>query len=644
METGPEVLNESRDPVRRASWEKSRHVLVAVIFAATVITAYSHTLKTPFVFDDLPNIVRNGYLRIQDLSWNSIAYVWQSPHPLKNRKLAYLSFAVSYVGGGYNPLGYHLFNMAIHVGCGLLAALFFSQTLRTGWLGTRYGPVRSWLAWGAAFFWALHPIQINAVTYIVQRMTSLSVFFALLSMVTWMAGRSCWERRLVTRALLYWSSGVLAWILGMQCKEHVGIVPLLILAHEYFLIRRGRLRLKWRWIFIGAILFAGLTFLYLGTSPWDNILNSYGHRKFDLIERLMTQSRVLWHYLSLLYVPLADRFVFLYDFPLSRGLLSPVTTLLGILSWMGVIAVTWICRKRWPLFCWMAAWFLIAHLIESTVIPLEIIFEHRMYLPSIGLSLGTLLLSYDFLCQRVNRPKIQATLLAMAILVLGSATYTRNLDYTDEITLYSKDVLKYPASRRVRLYLALALNSDGQYGRGGRLLKGLAREYPRDLLIQQNWLAFMANLSNDYHGIEPIYKHIVETIEQGYYERFRDGTALWNLACSYHKIGHYEKALFLVDFLLKDGPSNHLLFLKGRCYAALGQWSSAIQAFHQAYEINPRDPPTLYWYGKCLVRTGDHDRGCRMLDEAAHNPIDVDATHMSRQLYLKRCQETSGES
>ena len=622
-------------------WGRYRHILVSIVLATVLLTVYSHTLRSPFVFDDIPNIVENAYLSIQNLSWDTITYVWQAPHGCSNRKIPYLTFALNYLWGGWDPKGFHLFNIIIHIGCGLLAALFFSQTLKTGWLADRYGPVRPWLVWGAAFLWTLHPIQVSSVTYIVQRMNSMAVFFALLAMIAWLAGRRCWVQNHRTRAMVYWFSGLAAWVLGLHCKEHVAIVPGLILVHEFFLFRRGHFRLNWRWVLIGSVAATGIVLFYLGPEPWSIIARGYEHRDFSLIERLMTESRVLWHYLSLFYLPVADRFTLLYDFPISRGLFSPVTTILCILSWAGVLAAAWTCRRRWPVFTWMSSWFLISLLIESTLISLEIIFEHRMYLPSLCLALGTVLLSFDFLSQRVNRLKLQVAILVIVLLIVGGATYTRNLDFKDAVTLYRAELARNPNSKRIRLNLALELNYSGNFLEGGKLLENMAREYPTDILIHTNWHSFLVNVRKDSLAGESTYQHILQLLNEGYYEPSTDSLALWNSACFYKNIGNYERALFLIDYLLIDYDYNNVWFLKGRCHAKLDDWDSAVQAFHKAWEKDPRHPPTLYWYGKSLLQAGKRDKGCQILIQAAQNPINEEAALMSRKLLQNQCVKDS---
>ncbi|NJL59302.1 MAG: hypothetical protein HC887_06310 [Desulfobacteraceae bacterium] len=456
--------------------KKYCHIFFPFLIILTVVTVYRNTLQSPFVFDDYGNIVYNEYIRIEKISGESLSGVWNAPHLSQNRKISNLSFALNYVYGEYNVIGYHLVNIAIHICCGLLAAVFFSQTIRYSWLKTRYSSLSAWMA---ALIWAIHPIQINAVTYLVQRMTSLAAMFALLSMIAWMCGRQRWLDKSYGHAAGWWIFSIAAWILGLLSKEHVVVVPLLIAAHEILLLRQEPVRLKRTWIIIGGIVIAGTVVFCSESALWKEIAAGYERREFTMTERLMTQSRVLWHYVSLFYLPIAERFGILCEYPISRGLFTPISTIISIASWLTVLLSAWIFRGRYALPMWMVAWFFISHLIESTIIPLENIFEHRMYLPSLGLSFASVLMAEDIFSEYFQKPLLQQMLCVGILIVIGFATYTRNADFRDEVSLYRAELRKCPDSDRIRLNLSLALNRAGHFSEGSAMLEQMVREYPR---------------------------------------------------------------------------------------------------------------------------------------------------------------------
>lgn len=613
--------------------------LFLLLVLAAILAAYSNTLHSPFLLDDDGHILHNPRIRIQSLSPEAIAEVWDGPHISKRRKIPYLSFALNYYWGGYQVFGYHLFNISVHLACTLLAFCFFWQTTGTSWLERRYRPYRFPLAWTGAMIWGLHPIQINAVTYLVQRMTSLAVFFGLIALVAWLAGRSRWLQGARLRGALLWLGAGMAWALGLYCKEHVAILPVLILVQEWLLFKRGELKMGWYWPALGAGFLLAAVLYYLGPTPWKPIAIWYENRDFTLSQRLMTEARVLWHYLSLFYLPLAQRFSLLHQYPLSTGLFSPLTTFFSILAWAGAIGLAAWKRKRWPVFSWMLGWYLCAHLIESTVLPLQIIFEHRMYLPSLGLALGTALLGAKPLISRFSpRPVAVAMVLFCLAAVLGTATFARNMDFKDPVSLYRAELKRYPRSQRIRLHLALALNQAGRFDAGGGLLRKLAQEYPRDIVIQQNWYNFLVRVGNHLQKARPVLNRLVSLVQNGYYQPRTDAIALKNLADLLFEQQRYKASLFFAEQLLADYPRRSDFWLhKGVCHVRLADWVSAHQAFEAAWELNPDAPGILYWYGWSLIRAGDPIRGCQLLRQAARHPRAGEAAQHSQKLLQRHC-------
>jgi len=613
-----------------------RHFIFAAILISATAAVYSSTLHSPFVFDDYANIVNNGFIRAETFSKEDMLRVWNAPHPNRNRALVHLSFALNYLWGEYDPAGYHLVNIGIHICCGLLAALLFFLILQTGWLKDFYKEKASWIAWTAALIWVLHPIQINSVTYIVQRMNSMAMLFFLLAFNAWMGVRHYWKQRRLLFSLLFLVLTAVAWTAGLLCKEHVIILPFLILVCEMFLFRKGEWKARW---FIAIIPFAaGVLLFFPETVKLSSVLSGYRHRDFTLAERLMTESGVLWHYVSLFYFPVAGRYGLFYDYPISRGLFSPPSTIISILAWGAVTVFALYRRKRWPVFSWMIAWFIVSHLIESTIIPLEIIFEHRMYLPSAGLALGSVLLCYALYSKYDKKSAVFFAVPVTVLLILGFSAYTRNLDFKDAETLYRSELQRFPNSYRIRMNLAVELNKKGEYEEGGRLLHELAQDFPEDIAVQQNLFYFLASVAEDAAGAEKVYQNIRRQIREGRCNVHRDSAALKNLASYFQNREQYEKAIEIYELLLTQFPGyDSLWYQKGLCHAGLQDWVSAEKSFGQALKLNPHDPPILYWYGKTLIRSGKKQEGCGMVLQAVSNPFDTHTSQIGRTLLDEEC-------
>ena len=622
-----------------------RFFLFGMLAVLAILTVYGHTLQSPFLFDDESNIVQNGFLKIDTLDRDSIAYVLEAPHPSARRKLANLTFALNYVWCGLEPYCYHLVNIGIHAASAVLAFSFFYQLLGVGWLGRRYGPRRFGIAWAAAMLWALHPIQLNAVTYIVQRMTGMAGMFGLMALNCWLLARKAGRKGPPVSRVFLWSGGALLfWFLGIMSKENLILLPLMILGTEAFLFRRGEFRVPWRFILVFVVL--GIAWLaYFDLLRFWKLLGGYARRDFTLTERLLTQGRVLWHYISLFVYPVADRFSLLYDFPVSRGWLRPPTTLPAVLGWFLVPAFAWISRKKYPVFLWVVAWFLCGHLLESTILPLEIIYEHRNYLPSLSLSLG-MVLGGVFLADRFSLgvwPRV--AVLCTFLLIVGGATYIRNLDFKDARTFYLNELEKFPESRRLRLNLAVTFNRMGDYSNGLALLQDLARRHPRDITIQQNLFTFWSEVAGDEPRAMDTLSRIMTLMEDGHYDAREDSPALRRLARHLRQRGEYQKAIVLIEKLLEDySHFDSLWVMKGKCHGDLGDWRAARDAFRRALSLRPEDSAILFWYGKSLLEIGKKKAGCETLRRASRDRVRQNAAEMSQKLYEEKCMDVDVNS
>lgn len=351
-------------------------ILPIVALACAVL--YWPGLHGSFFFDDEANILNLESLRIDTLSLQTLSEAWVSGiSGPGGRPIAQLSFALNhYFSGGFAPFAFKATNLAIHLLTGILV-----------FLTARRLQLAPMIAVAATALWLLHPIQLTSVLYVVQRMTSLSALFLLTGFLLHMLGR---ERGGGPGWLLLLAGWLVCWPLSFFSKETGALFPLFVLAWE-LIIRRsqvGRLDRFPRVLssVIGVGIAAAAVYLLLPASQW--LWAGYEMRGFSLPERLLTEGRVLWLYLGLLLFPRIEAFgIYHDDILLSSGLLSPWTTLPAWLGLIGFAWLAWWARKPAPLLSFGIAWFLIGHVLESTVLPLEIAHEHRNYLPSFGVAL-----------------------------------------------------------------------------------------------------------------------------------------------------------------------------------------------------------------------------------------------------------------
>jgi hypothetical protein len=354
-------------------------------------------LHGSFLFDDAANITANPALPLFDGSLSSLISASTNgvASPL-GRPLSMASFALNLHYFGPGPFSFKLVNLLIHLANGLLVFTFFRQ------LWPAFAPERKpcFPALCAAAAWLLHPLNLTPVLFVVQRMTSLAALFTLAALCLYVAGRRMQGRSgwlPVAIALL------VCWPLGLLSKESAAVLPLFLLLCEYFVLG-GLRRFSSRTLLAGAgaAILLGIVTLAL---VWTPLASGYAFRDFSLAERLMTEARVLWFYLLQILLPMPDLFALHHDdIAISRGMVQPATTLVAIIGWIAVMVLAIRYRRRLPLLSFAIAWFLVAHLLESTILPLEIAYEHRNYLASLGilLWLASLLPAYPWPLNKSN--------------------------------------------------------------------------------------------------------------------------------------------------------------------------------------------------------------------------------------------------
>lgn len=373
------------------------HRSLPLFACVAILLLYWPGLQGGYVFDDFSNIVHNDALQMQRLSFAELlrAAFSSESGPLA-RPLSVASFALERHFFGLDPFPMKLTNVLIHIVNMLLAFALLRVVLER--IQQRSPAVR-WvvspvlLALLVAFAWALAPINLTSVLYVVQRMESLATLFMLAGLLAYVRGRSWID---AGRAGPGWAlvvgglgGGLL---LGVLSKESAVMLPLHALLVEWLVFRFGAgrsvLRQQLLWLYALVLVLPGLagTLSYLPA-----ILSGAGYagRSFDLSERLWTQAHVLWHYLAWIVVPSPGGLSLYHDaFPVARGWLQPWTTLpagAGLLA-LVVGAVWW--RRRMPVIAFGVLWFFVMHLLVSSVFPLELVFEHRNYLPSLGIILA----------------------------------------------------------------------------------------------------------------------------------------------------------------------------------------------------------------------------------------------------------------
>jgi len=422
-----------------------------------VFLVYAPGWNGPFVFDDQLNILENPNVPILALTEQEIiqSALSNESGPLK-RIIPALSFGLNYYfADGFKSIHFKLFNIAIHcINSGLvfwLLTLLWPCISNTNWAKqSRLSNPQLAFAVSGTLIWALHAFLLTSVLYVVQRMTSMAGMFMLMGTCIYVAGRLSLEKE-PTKGILLMCLGLIAGTaLGMACKENAALLPIYIGALEFTLLTQLRsdqqTLKKVRLFFIillGLPILAGL-FYWLQHPTF--ITGGYGGRPFTFIERVLTEPRVLWFYLSMIIIPdIQTMGLFHDDFRLSSDLFTIWTTLPSIIGIIVLLVLSIAWRKRFPIFAFAVLWFLVGHSLESTVFPLEIIHEHRNYLPALGPLLG---LSYLLLFALPSKMPngFRISLVAIIVFCLGFGTFNRAQYWSSESALIESLAMNHPDS------------------------------------------------------------------------------------------------------------------------------------------------------------------------------------------------------
>ncbi|MCX2982377.1 hypothetical protein EYC98_16050 [Halieaceae bacterium IMCC14734] len=459
-----------------------RHWIVLLLMCAA---AYWLGLGSAFLFDSGPAIAKNSALVFDSgnfIQWYNALF--SSASGPTGRPLSMLSFALNtQMSGELSAWAMKFTNLLLHGGMALLAYQLIRRLLILSPQIDIDEQRASWLAATAAALWLLHPLQVSTVLYAVQRMEQLAALATLAALLVYVSYRPRWLQRAPTAselsACLF--GLVLSLTVGILCKEDaILMIPLVLLVELVFFDGQVAGR---RYALIPAIcalaVFSPL--LLMATVVWwqpDFILRGYWTRDFNLEERLLTQARVLWSYLGWTLVPDIRPLALHHDDVLvSRGWWQPYTTALAVGGWLAAIGVAVFWRHRWPLLSFALGWYLLLHSLEANVLPLELAWEHRNYLPSLGVCLLVAWVIWSLLPLSVLRQRLLIS--GLLVLVLGLQLFNRASLWGDEEVMAAYHLHHHPQSLRssyhyANLQLRLAESATAKSEQQRRLV--LARQ------------------------------------------------------------------------------------------------------------------------------------------------------------------------
>ncbi len=453
----PKNVPDAQRPVKYR-YKTLSSALPIIAIAAIGLLAYSNTLNCPFLFDDQVHITDNPHIRLTELTLHGLADA-ALKSPLPERPVANISFALNYFFHRYNIVGYHLTNIAIHILSAIFLFLLLKNTLALPPLRDRFHHSQ-YLAFAAALLWLLHPIQTQAVTYIVQRMTSMAAMFYIMSMYFYVKGRLAFQIK--KRSWHWFLACAFSGILSFGCKEITATLPFFILLYEWFFfqnLKASWLKKRFLFIFAAFALVLLLSLVYFSVEPARKMATEHPRWHLTPFQRQLTEFRVVVFYISLLGYPNPARLNLDHDFAISTSLFNPPQTPIYIIIVFALILSAILSAKRDRLLSFCILFFFGNLLIESSFIGIELIYEHRLYLPSMFAAIA-----FAALLWKLLRPNLlKAAVFTILALLLLSSTYQRNKVWADEITIWSDCVAKSPNRPRSNYNLANAFYDKANY-------------------------------------------------------------------------------------------------------------------------------------------------------------------------------------
>ncbi len=576
-----------------------RPLKIAALLAVIVAIVYVNSLAAPFLFDDLLFVGQDGMIR-QAWDWDSWRYL--------NRAFATWTLQWNYeVGRGFYPWQYRLTNVVIHIAAGLALFGLVRRTLllpggaRSATEGVPYSDHAAvvipqhiadradWFAAAVALLWLVHPLQTQAVTYVVQRYESLMAMFFLLTLYFAVRGAQSKKPR------DWYIAAFVACSLGALSKEIIAVAPLVVLLYDRAFLTgtfAGAWRRRWP-LYLTLLLPAAFLLVVTRQSFVGERTGSvgFGMEHITAWEYFRSQPGVILHYLRLSFWP--DRLILDYGWPVAQsplaiyGLGAVIVLLVGASLW-----ATW----RYPKLGFLGLSFFLILAPTSSILPIkDLAFEHRMYLPLATVVVLTAL-AVEQLMVRLRLPesvRIQAALVLVALVAgsLSLRTMLRNRDYADSVAIWAQCIENNPAHARPYRILADVYAKDHP--------EAAIAFYQESLAKNPDWAWMWIDLGN-----AQLKRKNVAAAEQAYTHATQVRPDL------------IESQLNLSRLRMRQGD-----------------YAGAVAAVEQALAQKPRDPGTLKQLAWLLTTSDDESvrdgkRALAILTAIPQDPKYVDIQYL----------------
>ena len=543
-----------------------------LLLLVTIIVAYLNAFNAGWHFDDGPNILNNKAIQVKDLSLNTITSALSSEIG-GTRPISYLTFALNYFLSDLDPKPYHSVNIFLH--CVNTWLVFWMIRLVTKiFYPNLLVHHLNLFSFFVASLWAFNPMQTQAVTLIVQRMTLLACLFSLLSFIFYLL----WKKSTAQfRNYFFLLGSLTSLLLAFGSKENAFVFPLIVWTYEFLCRQKSGMKTSVLVIWLSIIILTGSMLFWKMQIP-QRLQTDYSSRDFSMSERLLTQPRVITMYVSQLLFPLPSRLALHHEVQISTSIFSPSTTLPSILFLCILLGIGVFAIHQIPFVSFWIFWFFIGLLTESSIFPLEMAFEHRVYLPSIGFFCA--LLTPLITIYPRKSPIISVSLVRYALVLVAVIsvflTYQRNHTWKSEVSLWEDNAQKYPDSVRVWINLGSAHMKNENPRAAEQVFIRAVNVNPSNLEARSNLALFRLGQEKVDEAVSLIEGVRIDS------EKIVDSEIYFNFGVVYARDGQFQKAINNYRLALNQNPNyNQAWFNMGLAYERLGDSQTSTLCFKE---------------------------------------------------------------
>jgi protein O-mannosyl-transferase len=573
----------------------------AILLIAVIgIIAYINSFNNSFQFDD-------GYHIVDGTKIKNIDNVLTLSHwkAVGNRPLAFFTLAVNYKLNQLDVTGYHVVNLLFHILAGFMAFLLTLEILSLPVFrkNKTIKDFKVFIALFTAFIFVAHPIQTQAVTYIIQRMTVMAGFFYMWAVLLYIRGRNAQMKKPAVKAwkpYAYYAGAFFAGFLGIISKQNAVTFPLAFILVEIFFIRNEQLKLDRKFLIIlssaiGFFILIGLIFYGL-PSEYDKISRT---------EYLLTQFRVIVKYWQLLFLPVGQHLDYYWPISVTLGA-KELLSLFFLLITIGL--GLWFYRKGWLIAAFGIFWFYLTISIESSIIPIrDVIFEHRLYMAVYGFGFAVSYYAFYFLGSKKEKFAIIA--LSLLTLVYAGASIGRNAVWKNPYTLWSDSTEKDPKRERAWYWLASYYMTEKD-NENAMKSYNTSIECNPSFPLAYNGRGNLKKDNDDLKGALLDYNKAI-TLDPRYI------TAFYNRGITYAALNKLDDAIKDYDMSIKLGNSTSAVYYnRGNAKRRKKDSQGAIADYNAALKIDPGYPLAYFNRGLTKAQMQNHEDAIKDMDIA----------------------------